>query len=98
MSLQNKITRVVEKAVQDAAETERARCLWVLSKIEDEIESELRKMLLVEAQRHTIGVKKQIFGALCAQVRRGIISGMRPAEKTNGEDRDDGAALPAQRG
>lgn len=88
MSLKDKLQKVVTAAAVEAVQGERGRVLWLLDQVEKEIEEEVQRKLLVESERHAIEVKLKIFRSLAARLRRGIVSGVRPPQKSvrNGDD------------
>jgi hypothetical protein len=57
---------------------ERGRCLWCLDEVIRELETKVGGKLLSEAQLHAAQVKLQIARAVCVELRRAVISGVRP--------------------
>lgn len=67
-----------DQEVREAVLQERGRCLWVLDQILVELKQELDRKLLIERERHVIGVKVKLARAIVAKARRGIVSGAKP--------------------
>lgn len=74
MSMQRKL----EEARVHATAVERGRCIFCIEQVAKDLRADLEKKILVEAQRHTIQVKIQIFAMLSKLVRLKIISGVSP--------------------
>lgn len=73
--------RARDQEIDAAVKAERARCLWCLDSIMDEIREGLQQKLLVESQRHLIQTKVKIAQAIIQKARRAIFVGAKPASK-----------------
>jgi hypothetical protein len=67
---------------------ERGRCLWVLDQIVAELQVELARKLLIESERHVVGVKVKLARAIVLKAKRGIVSGAKPKGADHGRADD----------
>lgn len=68
-----------EAAAQESALNERARCLWCADEVVRELREKIsKKFLLSAAHEHAAKAKLQIAEAVVRELRRAIISGVRP--------------------
>ena len=80
MSLQKKLEAFAAEAVLQ----ERARCLWCIDQIVQELGAQLKtKILVSEAQRQGMAVKYNIARALAVQARAAIASGVGPGGRAS---------------
>ena len=79
-SWEERTKEIVGKAVLEAVERERGRCLWILDQLIEEAEAGVRKKLLIEKERHATEVKLRLARVIVANAKRGIVSGLRPPE------------------
>jgi tRNA A37 threonylcarbamoyladenosine dehydratase len=75
-------------AVKKAAAEERARCLWILDTILNDLRKQIGRKVLVESEIHLVKVKVAIAEALVSKARRLITLGLAPKknEPTSVED------------
>jgi hypothetical protein len=76
----------VERAVKEAVERERGRCLWVLDDLIKTLDADFNKKILVEAQRHMAETKLRLARAICSTAKRGIVGGARPPEPSRKDE------------
>lgn len=69
------------KAAEFAVKEERGRILWLIETMETEIRLRIGQKLVSDAELHALNVKLQLFKAFTTQLRRGIVSGVRPPDK-----------------
>ena len=79
MSMEKKMREAMTRAATEAVQRERGRCLWLLDALLDGIKLELGAKLLIEQQRHLIATKLKIAQVVVSQIKRAIVSDMRPA-------------------
>lgn len=90
MSLRDKLLA----AGRVAALEERARCLWCAEQVIAELEAKLRGKLLGTAELHASDLKLKIARAVVSELRRAIVSGVRPASSPVGPASSE-VAVPA---
>jgi hypothetical protein len=79
MSLKNKMHELATKAAQEGALRERARCLWCAEQVVARVEAKLENKLLMSAvEEQGRQIKMHIARAVVSELRRAIVSGIRP--------------------
>lgn len=78
MSLQKKLKDVATAAAIEATTVERGRCLWCVDQVIEELRRSLQKKLLGTAELHVAQTKFKIANAVAGELRRAIVSGVRP--------------------
>lgn len=78
MSLQKKLKDVATAAAIEATTNERARCLWCVDQVIEELKTKLQTKLLGSAELHVAQTKYKIACAVSYELRRAIVSGIRP--------------------
>ena len=78
MSLQKKLNAAAVAAATEAVQVERGRCLWILDCMMKAVEGAVKDKIMTEAMQHAATVKVSLAKGIVAEVRRGIISGLRP--------------------
>lgn len=68
-------------AVTKAVLAERARCLWILDTIVEDLKKQVNRKLLIESERHLVQVKLAIAIALGSKAKRLITAGVKPKSK-----------------
>lgn len=77
--MRDKLLEAAKIAALEATTNERARCLWCAEEVVRELEAKLdKKFLLSAAHEHAAKAKLQIAKAVVAELRRAIVSGVRP--------------------
>lgn len=85
-SFRDQLIAAVRKAAIEATTNERARCLWCAEEVVRELGEKLsKKFLLSAAHEQAAKVKLQIARAVVVELRRAIISGVRPGHATGQE-------------
>lgn len=79
MSLHAKLHAAASAAAAEAAAIERGRCLWCVDQVIKDLKIKLRGKLLTEIELHAANMKIKIADAFCGELRRAIVSGIRPA-------------------
>ncbi len=72
----------LEKKIANAVLKERRRCAWVLDDIQQKLEADFQKKLLVESDRHVAEVKMNIARGLFGRARTLILTGVEPTEES----------------
>ncbi len=73
--------KVASKAAEEATQKERARCLWVLDDILEDLRQKMPKVMRIESQRHLQETKIKIAMAVQKIAADMIISGVEPPEE-----------------
>lgn len=79
MSLRAKMIAVAEKAAAEAVMNERCRCLWCIDQVLIELRKKLDQKLLSTIQLEAAKMKYRIAEAVAVELRRAIVSGVRPS-------------------
>lgn len=74
MSLRDKLMKAATFAVAE----ERGRVLWCVDQVLIELRAKLNTKLLSSVQLEAIRLKIRIADAVCMELRRAIVSGVRP--------------------
>ena len=64
--------------IVEAIKSERARCCWVLDQVLLQLEAQLQRKLLIEAERHLIETKLKIARSLVHHAKTGIVLNFKP--------------------
>lgn len=75
--------KVASKAAEEATTKERARCLWVLDDILEDLRRKMPKVIRIENQRHMQETKIKIAMAVQKVAANMIISGVEPPEESD---------------
>jgi hypothetical protein len=75
MSMRDKLMKAASFAVTE----ERGRVLWCIEQVLKELKGKLDKKLLTNVQMHAVELKIRIAEAVCMELRRAIVSGVRPS-------------------
>jgi hypothetical protein len=78
VSLRQKLLQAANAAAVEATTNERARALWCLDQVLIELRQRVSQKLLSTVQLEAATMKLKIAGAVCMELRRAIVSGVRP--------------------
>lgn len=78
MSLQKKLNNAAITAATEAVQTERGRCLWLLDCMVKAADETVKAEKVSEHHKLIMETKMELALAIVGQLRRGIISGLRP--------------------
>ena len=92
MGMREKLMAAAKAAAIEATTTERGRCLWCADEVIRSLQLKLRSKLLSEAQLHTAQTKFKIAEAVVRELRRAIVSGVRPRQGGPGPESEPSAA------
>ncbi len=81
MSLKKKLEEVAIRAATEAVQNEKARCLWLMDCMLKAAKDGLNIKLLPDSIRHIAETKLEMIESVVQQIRRGIITGVRPPTK-----------------
>lgn len=96
--MRDKLLEAARIGAQEATATERGRCLWCADEVVRELEAKMAKKILRSATEEQLAkVKVQIARGVVSELRRAIISGVRPAAAAGGgrNGSEPGAADPS---
>lgn len=83
MGMREKLLAAAQAAATEATTNERARCLWCADEVVRELREKIsKKFLLSAAHEHAAKAKLQIAEAVVRELRRAIVSGVRPVSET----------------
>lgn len=92
MSMRDKLLAAANQAAIEATANERGRCLWCLGQVMSELQTKLNAKLLSSVELEAAKMKLKIANAVCMELRRAIVSGVRPAPAGSGETGQTGPA------
>lgn len=76
----------MERAVKEAVERERGRCLWVLDDLIVQLQADFDRKILIEQQRHMAETKLRLARSIVGLAKRGVVSGARPPEPSRKDE------------
>src|SRR5262245_11704502 len=79
-SWEERMKMAAAAAAKEAASRERARCLWVLDAVVEDLERALKRKLLTPAQTQLTELRMRIVRSHTLSVRRAIITGLSPSD------------------
>ena len=83
MSMRDKLLKAASFAVTE----ERGRVLWCIDQVIVELKGKLNKAILSTVQIEAAKMKLKIAEAVCIELRRAVVSGVRPLNGANKEVR-----------
>jgi len=78
MGMREKLKAAATQAAIEATTNERARCLWCADQVVIEVRKKLEGKVLTSIQFQASQLKLKIADAVVRQLRRAIVSGVRP--------------------
>lgn len=98
MSMQQKLQAAAGAAALEAMTNERGRALWCLDQVLTELRAKVNQKLLSHVQLEAAKMKLKIAEAVCMELRRAIVSGVRPSRAVSARGEPAEAAQGGQRG
>jgi hypothetical protein len=77
--MEAKLRAAATAAAVESTTNERARCLWCIDQVIAELRTKLQGKLLSTVQIEAAKMKLRIAEAVCMELRRAIVSGVRPS-------------------
>lgn len=98
MSMEAKLRAAATAAAQEATINERGRVLWCIDSVMAELRAKLGKKLLSPVELQAVSMKLRIAEGVCMELRRAVVSGVRPSGPATGSGQPAPGGVTGQTG